>query len=159
MKTLVIYYSAEGHTKKAAEEIAKNLDADLFEIIPNPIYEKADLDWTNPDSRVSKEHDDSSLRENMKLKNIEVPNWADYDRVILGYPIWYGIAAWPVNVFVKSQDWTDKTIFPFCTSHSSELGDSDLLLKDDANAGDWQDGVRFYQDAPAAKIKSWANNL
>ena len=71
MKTLVIYYSAEGHTKKAAEEIAKNLDANLFEIIPNPIYEKADLDWTNPDSRVSKEHDDSSLRENMKLKNIE----------------------------------------------------------------------------------------
>ena len=116
MKTLVVYYSAEGHTRKVAEEVSKNLGADLFEIVPDPIYEKADLDWTNPDSRVSKENDDLSLRENLKLKNLEVPNWAEYDRVILGYPIWYGIAAWPVNTFVKSKDWTNKTVFPFCTS-------------------------------------------
>ncbi len=159
MKTLVIYYSAEGHTKRVAETIANNLGADLFEIIPNPTYEKADLDWTNPDSRVSKEHDDLSLRESLKLNNTEVPNWTEYDRVILGYPIWWGIAAWPVNSFVKSKDWTNKTILPFCTSHSSGLGDSDLLLKDDANAGDWQEGIRFYQDVPTEKIKSWTDSL
>ncbi|MBQ3474077.1 flavodoxin [Candidatus Saccharibacteria bacterium] len=159
MKTLVVYYSAEGHTRKVAEEVSKNLGADLFEIVPDPIYEKADLDWTNPDSRVSKENDDLSLRENLKLKNLEVPNWAEYDRVILGYPIWYGIAAWPVNTFVKSKDWTNKTVFPFCTSHSSGLDNSDLLLKDDANAGDWQEGIRFYQDVPITKIKSWTDTL
>ena len=159
MKTLVVYYSAEDHTRKIAKEVAENLGADIFEIIPNPIYEPADLDWTNTDSRVSQENDNPSLRENIKLLNNEVPDWANYDRVILGYPIWWGIAAWPVNTFVKSQDWTGKTVLPFCTSHSSGLGDSDLLLKEDSNGGDWQEGVRFFQDTPSAKIKSWTDSL
>ena len=158
MKTLVIYYSAEGHTKKIAEEIASTLNADTFEIIPDPIYTKEDLDWTNPDSRASRENDDPNLR-NIKLKNTEIPNWSEYDRVILGYPIWWGIAAWPVNSFVKSQDWTNKTVIPFCTSHSSGLGDSDLALKNDAKTGDWQDGTRFFQDALPAKIKTWCDSL
>ena len=158
MKTLVAYYSAEGHTKKLAEEVAQNLTADIFEITPDPIYTAEDLDWTNPDSRCSRENDDESLR-NVKLVSTNVPNWAEYDRIILGYPIWWGIAAWPVNSFVKSVDWTNKTILPFCTSHSSGLGDSDLLLKDCANSGDWQEGVRFFQDATPEKIKAWTDTL
>lgn len=158
MKTLVIYYSAEGHTKRIAEEISKNLNADIYEIEPENPYTKEDLDWTNPDSRASRENDNPELRD-VKLKNLDIPDWDSYDRIILGYPIWWGIAAWPVNSFVKSKDWTNKTILPFCTSHSSGLGDSDLLLKDDANAGDWQEGFRFYQDAPNEKIKSWTDSL
>lgn len=158
MKTLVIYYSAEGHTKRIAEEISKNLNADIYEIEPENPYTKEDLDWTNPDSRASRENDNPELRD-VKLKNLDIPDWDSYDRIILGYPIWWGIAAWPVNSFVKSKDWTNKTILPFCTSHSSGLGDSDLLLKDDANAGDWQEGIRFYQDAPTEKIKSWTDSL
>ena len=158
MKTLVIYYSAEGHTRKIAEEISKNLNADIYEIEPENPYTKEDLDWTNPDSRASRENDNPELRD-VKLKNLDIPDWDSYDRIILGYPIWWGIAAWPVNSFVKSKDWTNKTILPFCTSHSSGLGDSDLLLKDDANAGDWQEGFRFYQDAPTEKIKSWTDSL
>lgn len=158
MKTLVIYYSAEGHTKRIAEEISKNLNADIYEIEPENPYTKEDLDWTNPDSRASRENDNPELRD-VKLKNLDIPDWDSYDRIILGYPIWWGIAAWPVNSFVKSKDWTNKTILPFCTSHSSGLGDSDLLLKDDANAGDWQEGFRFYQDAPTEKIKSWTDSL
>ena len=158
MKTLVVYYSAEGHTKKIAEEIAATLGADIFEIVPDPIYTKEDLDWTNPDSRCSRENDNPELR-NIKLANAEVSNWAEYERVILCYPIWWGIAAWPVNSFVKSQDWNGKTIIPLCTSHSSGLGDSDLLLKADSNAGNWQEGIRFFQDALPAKIKSWCESL
>ena len=158
MKTLVCYFSAEGHTKKVAEEIAKNLEADIYEITPEKPYTTGDLDWTNPDSRASKENDNPELR-NIELKNSDIPNWNEYERIIIGYPIWWGIAAWPVNSFLKTKDWTNKTVLPFCTSHSSGLGDSDLLLKDDANAGDWQEGVRFYQDAPLAKIKSWTDSL
>ncbi len=158
MKTLVCYFSAEGHTKKVAEEIAKNLGASLYEIEPEIPYSKEDLDWTNPGSRVSKENDNPELR-NIELKNTEIENWNEYNRVIIGYPIWWGIAAWPVNSFVKLKDWTNKTVFPFCTSHSSNLGDSDLLLKNDANAGDWKEGVRFYQDVPTPKIKSWTDSL
>ena len=159
MKTLVVYYSAEGHTKKIAEIIGKTLGADLFEIIPDPIYTTEDLDWTNPDSRCSRENDEPELRENLKLKANTPANWNEYDRIILGYPIWWGIAAWPTDIFVKNNDWTNKTIYPFCTSHSSGLGDSDLLLKDLTTSGDWQDGQRFFQDASEAKIKEWATSL
>ena len=158
MKTLIIYFSAEGHTKKIAEEIARNLNADIFEITPEQKYTKEDLDWTNHDSRCSKENDNPELRDT-KLAITDVPNWADYNRIIIGYPIWWGIAAWPVNSFVKLQDWTGKTVLPFCTSHSSGLGDSDLALKNDANSGDWQDGIRFFQDATPVKIKSWCDTL
>lgn len=158
MKTLVVYYSAEGHTKKVAEEVASNLSADIFEIVPEEPYTKEDLDWTNPDSRASRENDNPELRD-IKLKTTEVPNWAEYDRIILGYPIWWGIAAWPVNAFVKLNDWSGKTVIPFCTSHSSGLGDSDLNLKDDAKNGDWKDGTRFFQDALPAKIKTWCDSL
>ena len=158
MKTLIIYYSAEGHTKRIAEIISKNLNADIYEIEPEKPYTKEDLDWTNPNSRASKENDNLKLRD-VELKNLNIPNWNEYERIIIGYPIWWGIAAWPVNSFVKSKDWTNKTIFPFCASHSSGLGDSDLLLKDDANAGDWKEGIRFFQDAPESSIKKWTDSL
>ena len=158
MKTLVVYFSAEGHTKKVAEEIAKNLNADIYEIEPEKPYTKEDLDWTNPDSRASRENENLELR-NIELKNLEIPNWSVYERILIGYPIWWGIAAWPTNSFVKSKDWSGKIVFPFCTSHSSGLGNSDLLLKDDSNSGDWQEGIRFYQDAPASTVKSWTDKL
>lgn len=133
-KTLVVYYSATGSTKNVAEEIAKNLNADLFEIEPVNVYTSADLDWTNNDSRVSKEHNDESLRD-VSLKTTKVDNWESYDRVLIGYPIWWGIAAWPVNTFVKNNNFTGKTVIPFCTSQSSGLGESGKLLAEYANTG------------------------
>ena len=117
-KTLVVYYSAQTHTRRVAERIAKNLNADIFEIVPEDVYSEDDLNWTNTSSRVCKEHDDESLRD-IKLKSTNVPNWKDYDTVILGYPIWWGIAAWPTDTFVKANDFTGKTVIPFCTSYSS----------------------------------------
>ena len=112
----------------------------------------------NDNARCAREHDDPNLR-NIELKTTAVPNWSSYERVIIGYPIWWGIAAWPVNSFVKSQDFSDKVVLPFCTSHSSGLGDSDLELKKDATSGEWQDGHRFFQDASSSSIKSWTNDL
>lgn len=158
MKTLVIYYSAEGHTKKIAEQIAENLQADLFEIAPAEPYTEDDLNWMDSNSRCTREYDDPKLR-NIALASTEVPNWSDYDRIIIGYPIWWGITAWPVNSFVKTQDFSGKTVIPFCTSHSSGLGDSDLNLQKDAKGGEWQEGHRFFQDTAAATVKSWTDNL
>lgn len=158
MKTLVIYYSAEGHTKRIAEEIAKNLQADSFEITPSKTYTPDDLNWMDNNSRCTKEHDNPSLRD-IELDNETVPNWEEYDRIIIGYPIWWGIAAWPTNSFVKKQDLTGKTIIPFCTSHSSGLGTSDEELKNDANSGDWQKGHRFYQDDNSDTIEAWTKSL
>ena len=134
-KTLVVYYSAQNHTKAVAEKIAQNLNADIFEIEPEEKYSEEDLNWTNRNSRVSKEHDDESLR-NIKLKKDTVDNWNDYDTVLIGYPIWWGIAAWPVDTFVKANDFNGKTVIPFCTSTSSGLGQSGKLLEKEANGGD-----------------------
>ena len=161
-KTLVVYYSAQGHTKRAAEIIAKTLDADLFEIPLEKPYTKEDLDWTNPDSRCNKEWNLEVEREDTPT-NAEVPNWADYDTVIVGYPIWYAYAAFPVASFMSGRDFKGKTVFPFCTSHSSGIGDSDLKLrfgiKPPLDKVKWFNAERFFQDAPEKEIISWAKSL
>ena len=157
-KTLVVYYSAQNHTKTIAEKIAKNLNADTFEIVPEDVYTEDDLDWTNSDSRVSREHNDESLRD-VKLKNTKVNNWEDYDTVLIGYPIWWGIAAWPTDTFVKANNFDGKTVIPFCTSASSGLGQSGKLLKQEAGSGNWQDGHRFSSGASDSDIQKWTDSL
>ena len=126
-KTLVVYYSASGNTERVAKDIAEAAGADLFEIVPTEVYTSEDLNWTNPDSRVSREHDDESLRD-VPLTTTEVPDWDSYDTVFIGYPIWWGIAAWPVDTFVKNNDFTGKAVIPFATSSSSGMGQSGSLL-------------------------------
>lgn len=125
-KTLVVYYSATGTTKSVAEMIADEADADLFEIQPKDPYTDEDLDWTNDDSRVSKEHDNEDQR-NVELKTTKVKNWDSYDNVLIGYPIWWGIAAWPVDNFVKANDFSNKTVIPFCISSGSATNQSQAV--------------------------------
>ncbi len=157
-KTLVVYYSASGNTKDVAEKIAKITKADLFEIEPVKPYTDDDLNWTDDDSRVSREHDDKSLRD-VKLVSTTVDNWDSYDTVYIGYPIWWGIAAWPVNNFVKKNDFTGKTVIPFCTSSSSGIGDSANLLEKMTGTGDWKEGKRFNGGASESAISSWIDSL
>ena len=157
-KTLVVYYSAQNHTKRVAEQIANKTGADIFEVVPKNIYTEADLDWTDRNSRVTKEHDDESLQ-NIELTNINVPNWEDYDTVYIGYPIWWGIAAWPINNFVKGNDFTGKKVIPFCTSTSSGVGRSDKLLKEMTNTGDWSNGHRFYQGVSEDEVIKWVESV
>ena len=157
-KTLVVYYSATGNTKGVAETIAQVTDGDLFEIEPKEPYTNDDLDWTNDDSRVSREHDDESLRD-VELVSTTVDNFNEYDEVLVGYPVWWGIAAWPVNQFIKNNDFTGKTVIPFCTSASSGLGDSGKLLEEMAGTGDWQEGMRFSSNASEEEIQDWVKSL
>ena len=157
-KTLVVYYSASGNTERVAKDIAEAAGADLFEIVPTEVYANDDLDWTNPDSRVSREHDDESLRD-VPLTTTEVPDWDSYDTVFIGYPIWWGIAAWPVDTFVKNNDFTGKTVIPFTTSSSSGMGQSGSLLADMAGTGEWQEGQRFSSGASSDDVQSWVNGL
>ena len=157
-KVLVVYYSAQNHTKNVALKIADNLNADTFEIVPKNVYTSKDLDWTDDSSRVVKEHDDESLR-NVELKNIKVDNWDSYDVVLIGYPIWWGVAAWPVNNFVKANDFTGKTVIPFCTSASSGIGNSSKLLEEMAGTGNWKEGQRFSSNPSSSNIKKFTNNI
>lgn len=157
-KTLVVYYSASGNTERVAKDIAEAAGADLFEIVPTEVYTSEDLNWTNPDSRVSREHDDESLRD-VPLTTNEVPDWDSYDTVFIGYPIWWGIAAWPVDTFVKNNDFTGKTVIPFATSSSSGMGQSGSLLADMAGTGEWQEGQRFSSGVSSDDVQSWVNGL
>lgn len=157
-KTLVVYYSASGNTERVGKDIAEAAGADLFEIVPTEVYTSEDLNWTNPDSRVSREHDDESLRD-VPLTTTEVPDWDSYDTVFIGYPIWWGIAAWPVDTFVKNNDFTGKTVIPFATSSSSGMGQSGSLLTDMAGTGEWQEGQRFSSGVSSDEVQSWVNGL
>ena len=157
-KVLVAYYSASVNTERVAQDIADATGGDLFEIVPIEVYSEEDLDWTNSDSRVSREHEDESLRD-VALTTTEVSNWDEYDTVFIGYPIWWGIAAWPVDGFVQANDFTGKTVIPFATSSSSGMGQSGQLLAEMAGTGNWLEGQRFSSGVSADSVREWVNGL
>ena len=155
---LVVYYSATGNTETVANYIAEATGGDIFEIIPAEPYTSDDLNWTDENSRVSREYADESLRD-VELTTTEVENWDSYDTVFIGYPIWWGVAAWPVDGFVEANDFTGKTVIPFCTSSSSGLGESGELLAELAASGDWQEGQRFRSSVSQEDVNEWVDSL
>ncbi len=157
-KTLVVYYSATGNTEAVAGYIAGATNGDLFEITPVEPYSDDDLNWTDENSRVSQEYADESLR-NVELTTATVDNWEEYDTVFIGYPIWWGIAAWPVDGFVSANDFSGKTVIPFATSSSSGMGNSGELLEELAGTGEWLDGQRFRSGASEADVAEWISEL
>lgn len=157
-KTLIVYYSASGNTKEVANHIASVTGGDLFEIVPAEIYSDADLDWTDKDSRVSRQHDNEDER-NVPLVSDTVDNWNEYDTVFIGFPIWWRAAAWPVDGFIKANDFSGKTVIPFCTSSSSDLGESGALLEEMAGTGEWLEGERFRSGASEETVRSWVEGL
>lgn len=109
-KAIVVFFSATGNTKRAAEIIAKTKGADLWEIKPKEPYTDSDLNYRNDNSRVSREHQDRSL---MPEIDGDVPGWDSYETVFLGYPIWWGEAPNIVYHFVKTHDFSGKQIYSF----------------------------------------------
>ena len=155
---LVVYFSATGNTERAAQYIADATGGDLFELEPVNPYTNEDLNWTADGSRVNQEHEDESLRD-VELVADTVDNWDQYDTVFIGYPIWWGIAAWPVDGFVEANDFSGKTVISFCTSSSSGLGESGQLLADMAGTGDWMGGQRFSSSVNEAAVQEWIDSL
>ena len=155
---LVAYFSATGNTEAAAGYIADALSADTFEITPAEPYTSDDLNWSDEDSRVSREHEDPSLQ-TVELAETTPENWDSYDTVFIGYPIWWGVAAWPVSSFVAANDFTGKTVIPFCTSSSSGLGESGTLLAQAAGTGEWLDGQRFSGNVSESDVTQWLDSL
>lgn len=157
-KTLVVYYSATGNTENVANYIAAATNGDLFKLEPTEPYSDADLNWTDDNSRVVREHDNPDERDIALVKST-VENWDEYDTIFIGYPIWWGIAAWPVNGFIEPNDFTGKTVIPFCTSSSSGLGESGELLAEMAGTGDWQEGQRFRSGVSESDVTAWVESL
>ena len=155
---LVVYFSATGNTETAANLIAEATGADVFKLEPAQPYTDADLNWTDESSRVVYEHDNPDDR-HVELLADTVENWDQYDTVFIGYPLWWGIAAWPVDTFVEANDFTDKTVIPFCTSASSGLGESGALLAELAGTGEWLEGMRFSSFVTAEDVQAWLDEL
>ncbi len=155
---LVVYFSATGNTEAVAGYIADTLGADTFEITAAEPYTADDLNWNDPESRVVYEYENPDARD-VALVTDTPENWEDYDTVFIGYPIWWGVAAWPMSSFVAANDFTGKTVIPFCTSSSSGLGDSGTLLEELAGTGEWLDGQRFRSSASETEVADWVTGL
>ena len=153
---LVVYFSATGNTQRAAESIAEAAGADLYEIVPEEPYTSEDLDWNDPDSRVSKEHEDPSLRPAIGGEALDLEN---YDTVFLGYPIWWGEAPNIIRTFLEENDLSGKTIIPFCTSSSSGIGSSAENLQSFAPDAEWLAGQRFSGSTDPADIAEWVESM
>lgn len=154
-KKLVAYFSASGVTAGVAKEIASTLGADIFEIEPKKPYSSADLDWTNKKSRSSLEYADASIRPEIKNK---AENMAQYDTVLLGFPIWWYTAPSIIKTFLEQYDFSGKTIILFATSGGSGLGrtQSDLEKVINGNAIWHKSGKRLSGKSDAI---SWAKSL
>lgn len=157
-KTLVVYFSATGNTKEAANYIAAATEGDVFELVPTVPYTDADLNYSDDGSRVVFEHDNPAERK-IELVASTVPDWDSYDTVFIGYPIWWGAAAWPVDGFIEANDFTGKTVIPFCTSISSGYGESGELLEEQAGTGNWLQGERFPSSVSENDIRQWVEGL
>lgn len=155
-KVLVAVFSASGVTKRVGEEISRINGGDFFEIVPKDIYTSDDLNWMNKRSRSSVEMNDPSARP--EIAN-NVSDMDSYDVVIVGFPIWWGVAPRIIETFLESYDFSGKTIIPFCTSGGSGVGRSDTALHKNA-AGDvkWGKGVQINRP-DETKIKKWLEKI
>ena len=149
-------FLAQEQQKNVAENLAKAVDGDLYEILSKDPYTSNDLNWMNKKSRSSLEMNNPSERPEIATK---VNNMEEYDTILIGYPIWWGIAAWPVNTFVEANNFDGKTVIPFCTSSSSGLGQSGELLSEMAGSGNWLDGQRFSSNPSDSTINEWTDSL
>ncbi len=156
--TLVVYFSATGNTERVAQMIGEVTGGALFELEPVEPYTEEDLNYRDSSSRTSLEYADESLRD-VELAADTVDGWADISTVYVGYPIWWGLAAWPVDTFVKANDFTGKTVIPFCTSGSSGIGSSGQRLEEMAGAGTWLEGTRFGSGVTEDEVQAWVESL
>lgn len=152
--TLVAYFSATGNTEEIARALAEHLGADVFAVEAAQPYTDADLDYNDSSSRASTERVDARP----ELAQVTPDGWAGYQTVLLGYPIWWGEAAWPLRTFAEGNDFAGKTVVPFCTSASSGIGSSGEGLAELAGGGDWLGGERFSAGA-TDDAAAWADDL
>lgn len=155
-RTLVAYFSASGVTAKLAENLAEAIGADIFEIEPEVPYTKADLDWTNKQSRSSLEMNDLSSRPAIRESR---DNMDDYDTIFVGFPIWWYIAPTIINTFLESYNLSGKTIIPFATSGGSGMGKTNEKLLPSCKGAKLIEGKVLSSTASKTELSDWVDSL
>ena len=151
-KVLAAYFSCTNTTKELAEYAAEILGVDLYEIVPEDPYTEEDLAYYT-DGRADQEQNDPSVRPAISG---EVENMSQYDTIVLGYPIWHGQAPRIISTFLESYDFSEKTILPFCTSHSSGIGSSASNLHPLCpDSTEWLEGERFEGGTSRETFEGW----
>ena len=155
-KKLVAYFSAGGRTAGEAKKLAEAAGADLYEIKPETPYTKADLDWTNRNSRSSVEMNDPTSRPAITDKDAKAE---EYDVIFLGFPIWWYTAPTIINTFLESYNFSGKTIILFATSGSSGLDGTINSLQGSCPWAVLKEG-RMMNDGPSVEtLKDWVDSL
>lgn len=155
-KTLVAYFSASGTTKAAAEKLAAVTGSDLYEIKPSVPYTDADLNWQNQRSRSSVEMNDPSSRPELADKNADI---GDYDKIFLGFPIWWYTAPHIIRSFLESYDFTGKTIVLFATSGGSGMGKTAGELASSCSGAKIVEGRILSRNLSDSAVKEWAESV
>ena len=155
-KRLVAYFSASGVTEKLAKSLANVAEADIYEIKPQVPYTSSDLDWRNKQSRSSVEMSDPSSRPEIAEKDANI---AAYDVIFVGFPIWWYVAPTIINTFLESYDFSGKTIVPFATSGSSEIGKTvEVLQPCVSTTAKWVSG-KVLSDSSKKALEEWVDSL
>ena len=156
-KTLVAFFSASGVTAQIAKELAQAAEADLYEIRPEVAYTKADLDWMDKKSRSTIEMNDKSIRPALADKDARI---AEYDTILLGFPIWWYVAPTIINTFLESYDFSGKKIILFATSGGSGFGKTVQELKPSVSADTTIiEGKLLNGSQSAAELKAWVESV
>lgn len=156
MKTLVAYFSASGQTAKLAKTLAGVTGGDLFEIAPETAYTAADLDWMDKKSRSTIEMKDPKSRPAIAGK---VADMAQYDTVLVGFPIWWYQAPRIIETFLESYDFSGKTVIPFATSGGSGMGKTNSVLKPSCGGAKLLEGKVFRRGTSKSDLAAWAESL
>ncbi len=155
-KTLVAYFSASGVTKRAAENLAAAAEADIYEIRPAVLYTSADLNWMDKSSRSTIESKDKSSRPELADKDADI---AEYDRIFVGFPIWWYTAPAIIKTFLESYDFSGKTVILFATSGGSGLGKTAEDLEECCPGAVIREGKLLNGNPSRDALKEWAAQM
>ena len=155
-KVLVAYFSASGVTARLAKKIADQAGADLFKIVPEQVYTKADLNWMDKQSRSSVEMNDRDCRPAIASK---IDDISQYTHVFVGFPVWWYREPSIIDTFMESYEWKGITVIPFCTSGGSGIGDSAKNMQALAPGAKVVNGKRFSASVSEKKLKTWISEV
>lgn len=155
-RKLVAYFSASGVTAKVAERLSEAIGADLYEIEPQEVYTKADLDWMDKNSRSTIEMNNPASRPAISGKR---DNMEAYDTIFVGFPIWWYVAPRIVNTFLESYDFAGKTIIPFATSGGSDMSKTNEQLLQSCPDAKLLEGKVLASNIKITDLNTWVEGL